>query len=1086
METRFKSILRARKLALLGLSFSFLSQSWGNSTVQVDENNSPVWIKAGSDKGDASSFIKQDTIIENAPQNLLRNAGDKFIINPKSSDDDNGYVGKVMLCQSKINDIVLNVNDGPVFEIKAQDESTQNEGTFLLNFASGNIGFPNAEVKAENLNDDGSIPKGKIQEVMTAYDFLQENYDISNANSAESTIKIDPTNMGDNSSVVIYTSGMIAAIEGQADNSKILTIGQIDIDTDKLISLTIANDTFDYSQAKYNADGMLNDPRPSPTANMLRLKGINASTGDNNLINLILKFDRGQEKSVLNEDKYDIDYAGDTIIAKQLRLGGSSFSDPLTLNFSGTPDIQIGKEGIQVYTDSVVSFANNSTITFSGDTAVKFDTNASNLTFKNTAHSPLVFKSKEANTPAFDVQDGKTLTFDGNVTFKAIDDGTSNYFPCIELNKGTLVLGDTQNTEFKLTNLMKDSSGSYNPITVFNQSSISVPIQKTATFSVENASKSGALCITNNSTLSFSGKLNIVSEENNANGSDHLLNFQQNSTLELVGLPGDGGGTSHNTILTIGKADIKSTIGYFDDQATIRFTPILNNDSNTLDIPQLHIANNISFKEGDDNNVNGRIKVVFNTDIAGDKDAVKNALINLQPITLIKATDDQLKPIFNSLGFTGSDDEEIQVESGNFIVYFKKGSLTISKIVAKGTPDQPGGDDSNNGGDSNNPDRSTNKKIKNIYPDTNLDGMSDSFVEVLDDALNDEDNPLHKYIVPDNGKLNSDFEKISRAFGRTTTEEKNRATLQLISAARRSIYNHTDINSTNRFNLWASLFGSLGRQSKNSGYKMDSDVYGFLVGVDTCINENISLGLVGGYGKTDAKYKGDFLTDYTFKNEPKSYFGGLYGLWTNLNNDMKLKFLAILGRTKHKESSSVIDLDTRTVVANTIKTNKHYANWVSGNLDFTYKPWKFCGIHVGPWASLSLTHNKQKENDFVVAQSSTAELSKIIDSAKVNAFEITLGIAADYNFSVGSLDLKAGYKHDCHHNFSGGKVTLKSGDNFKKQFDPYYDVVGKNTFALEASYAAQFGNFGVSLGAQGEVGNRWRDFGGSVTASYSF
>ena len=1076
MEGKNNAINRIGKLTLMGLGFSFLgSNALATYEAKTDANKHVAFI-AGSANTTANTYYEGDgttvALTAQAPGSLLAANNDTFTINPDATVKD--MVTGTVIVKNGVNPTFDNNAGGAVFSI-APTAAAADKRTYNLEFASGNV-FENA-VSAQL--KDGKITTGQNAAALVNFGFNQADPNITNTTNANATIKINPQYMAAGDTIVIRARGMLSDAANKVDNTKEFTVGKIEVDADKELNLLICNDTFDYGSATYDqTTGKLKDSAEAPTANTLILNEL--SDKDNNRTNLSLTFDRSQASSGLKADgKYDIEYAGDNLKVKRLYLGLNSepvaADSPLKLNFSKAAAITInlGKGGIVAQKDAIVSFAHDTTVEFDdSDNAVQFGENATSLTF-NPGNNTLTFTNSNTHkgvNPEFTVSNGKTLTFDGNVTFEATDESNKDYFPYINLDGGTLALGGTNDAAFKLDDLAQTDSNGANLIEVSNDthSFITVASGKTGKISVSKTEGPSAIDIGKGATLTVEGKLTVEQDNAAANAANDsgLLVFGKGSTLEIKGqlVNGAGGVGTNNTTLTIGSGTKASTVGYYNGDATIKFTPVAG--GNDLDIPQLDINNQVTFKELSDSQVtDGKVKTYINAGALISSVDIDN--LKGQEAILIKASSDaQLKPILNGLGLT---DDNTETPASAFIkgMNFVFDSTNHRLKIAVGN------------------DVSVIKTVKEAYSDVDWDGMSDSFIEILDDGITNSSSPLQDYIIFE-GNLNPNFEKISRAIGRTTTEEKNRATLQFISAARRSIYNHADIESSNRFNLWVSLFGSLGRQSKNGGYKMDSDVYGFLVGTDTYINESILLGLVGGYGKTDAEYKGDFLTNYALKNKPESYFGGLYGLWANLNNDMKLKFLAIFGRTKHKENSSVIDLENSTVVADTTQANKHHANWVSGNLDFTYKPFKFYGIHVGPWASLSFTHNKQKENNFIVGQNGTNELSKIIESAKVNAIEMTLGIAADYGFSTGSLEVKAGYKHDFRHDISGGKVTLKQGDNYKKEFDPYYDIVGKNTFALEAAYSAQFGNFGVSLGAQGEIGNQWKDFGGSLTASYSF
>jgi hypothetical protein len=356
---------------------------------------------------------------------------------------------------------------------------------------------------------------------------------------------------------------------------------------------------------------------------------------------------------------------------------------------------------------------------------------------------------------------------------------------------------------------------------------------------------------------------------------------------------------------------------------------------------------------------------------------------------------------------------------------------------------------------------------------------------------------------------NAQKSKILSSLSKTTTEEKNRATLALIDSARETIYGKMgqDPAADKHYSVWGSGFGDVTRNGSSDSYKMKCNSYGFTLGVDTHSNDNFLIGATVGYGKAKAKFKGDMmLTDNNC--DIKSYFGGIYGMWDEFVTDLSLKFSCLAGHGKYEEKQGFV---LGNIVTNVTFNSDHDGHWLSGNVDCTYKHWNVYGFNVGPWISLSATTIHQKSGD--IGSATTTATNHIIDgntthckrevaAADRRAIEATLGIAADYEFAAGNFGLALGYKHDWR-KLKGGKVSIWeafSEGNYKGltaasnsnhiseyfKFDASNVKTGKHAFVVQADWNMQFGDFGLTLGGNGQAGSRFKDISGFITASYSF
>lgn len=341
------------------------------------------------------------------------------------------------------------------------------------------------------------------------------------------------------------------------------------------------------------------------------------------------------------------------------------------------------------------------------------------------------------------------------------------------------------------------------------------------------------------------------------------------------------------------------------------------------------------------------------------------------------------------------------------------------------------------------------------------------------------------------------------AITRSTAEENARAAIQIANSARATAYNNLDklMDPANHYSIWASGFGDIARQ-KVSGYKVNYDIYGFEAGLDAALNNYWTLGILGGYGKAAGKFKGEYrvakIDSYLDKCDTKSYFGGVYGMWSDYVQDLEVKFSLLAGHLKFDEKrnikspfsgKSVTDFGTK-------------GWWISGNVDATYKHWDVVGIKLGPWAAFSFTDVHQKEGanpifgkDEIKINDGKGLVSRVSEKYNRYAPELTIGVAADYDSPFGLINLAAGYKRDFH-KLSGGKSYLHSqvigadgkvlDGAHKADLGKETHQAGKNSFVAQASYNMEYGPVGLSLGVRGQIGDHFKDVAGSATISYSF
>ena len=324
------------------------------------------------------------------------------------------------------------------------------------------------------------------------------------------------------------------------------------------------------------------------------------------------------------------------------------------------------------------------------------------------------------------------------------------------------------------------------------------------------------------------------------------------------------------------------------------------------------------------------------------------------------------------------------------------------------------------------------------------------------------------------------------------SELNHRAAFQVASAVRDTIYNQINVNVENKFNIWASIIGSTGKSSADPVWKMACDMYGFMLGADSNFTEQIKAGAFFAFAKSEVNEKESCNINYSWKNRPKSYLGGIYARWMNLDETIKVKLLALGGRMKHKETYNLLDFSTlnKLISAGTNEktTCKHNANVFGLGLDVKYTPWMFSGINIGPWVNVAWTHNKIKAYDKLHSKQDEDHQSILsFSAAKMNSTEMILGLAADYDLGQGKLDLGLGYLHDFRHNKTHAVITKTESGAQKVSYDDIKThSVGKHRFAAKLAYEGSFNQFGVSVGITSSIGKKWKDLSGGITASYSF
>ena len=368
----------------------------------------------------------------------------------------------------------------------------------------------------------------------------------------------------------------------------------------------------------------------------------------------------------------------------------------------------------------------------------------------------------------------------------------------------------------------------------------------------------------------------------------------------------------------------------------------------------------------------------------------------------------------------------------------------------------------------------------------------------------------------------------------TFARQISRNSLDIISA-------RLNGKSESKFDIWATGFGGKekcekpeegtknkkedeeeqksNKNKQTDENKLTSTIYGVVLGADTNINENLTVGLFGSFtkGKSEYNLTENNKTNKLLDSKHKAYFGGIYGRWMNLDETLKITVDAFGGRIKSDDKMRAGDYDSlpnlndenaafSIKLSDSFDTYKTKANVFGAGLNVTYTPLNVYGFNVGPWFAVDYTHLREKaynlklisvsDNFDVNTKRQTVDMN--IKSRKQNITDVIVGIAGEYDMGPHKFMLNLGFGHE----FSNGGKTIKgdvtintydkkgekpTSKTVKDQnFDGYEKVYGKNKFVGKASYVGTFGQFGLSAHIATDLRKKTKGFYGGLTASYSF
>jgi hypothetical protein len=389
-----------------------------------------------------------------------------------------------------------------------------------------------------------------------------------------------------------------------------------------------------------------------------------------------------------------------------------------------------------------------------------------------------------------------------------------------------------------------------------------------------------------------------------------------------------------------------------------------------------------------------------------------------------------------------------------------------------------------------------------LEDDFDITGVSKSFLDAVDDLQGNEDiSDAQKdvftmlaanYNADEDGYDNGD---IARSLSRSTVDERNRVTLKIADLVRDAVYSHLS-GSANDREIWIAGMGDLVRQKPIKGYGMRAGLWGATIGFDTSINDDWTLGLMTGYSHASVRYNGKTLLDGNNGNQ-RSFFGGIYGEWDSLVRDLNIKFAGLIGHSKYKEwgnrpmaggGGDEEDGDEEgggTDIGRFHASHKGY--WLSFDANTVWLPWEFKiasrAIKMGPWLDLNYGYVRQKGGTESISSGDDGggEDGIAYGKSRRHAFSSIIGAHAETEFSFGKIFAEVGYKREWLR-----KLRVGESEFMELAYTPEKAKISKNSGVIRLGYNLSRDNWGLNLGLETQLGKKWKDYSGNISASYSF
>ncbi|MDR0351520.1 MAG: autotransporter outer membrane beta-barrel domain-containing protein [Puniceicoccales bacterium] len=382
-------------------------------------------------------------------------------------------------------------------------------------------------------------------------------------------------------------------------------------------------------------------------------------------------------------------------------------------------------------------------------------------------------------------------------------------------------------------------------------------------------------------------------------------------------------------------------------------------------------------------------------------------------------------------------------------------------------------------------------------------GISDDFLRMVDnlqgnDGISDDQRALFQMLIADYDVDEDGFDNadIARSLSRSTIDERNRITLKIAELARNSIYSHLGSASNDR-EFWVSGMGDLVRQKQVKGYGMRAGIWGASLGYDMSLGDDWTLGAMLGYGHASVKYNG--LTLLSGNNgSQRSFFGGLYGEWASQVRDLSVKFCGLFGHSKYKEwgnrpiAPGGGDDDEEESEGADIGRfySSHNGGWVLFDANTVWLPWKVQSVKLGPWLDLTYGYVRQKHGtESVTPLGDDGKKDKDADvedgiaygKGRRHSFSSIIGGHAEKDFSFGKLFAEIGYKREWLR-----RVKLGTSEFMDLTYSPAKGKISKNSCVIRVGYDLSKDNWGFGIGLETQLSKKWKDYAGTVAASYSF
>ncbi|ERS02997.1 autotransporter-associated beta strand repeat-containing protein [Labrenzia sp. C1B70] len=272
-------------------------------------------------------------------------------------------------------------------------------------------------------------------------------------------------------------------------------------------------------------------------------------------------------------------------------------------------------------------------------------------------------------------------------------------------------------------------------------------------------------------------------------------------------------------------------------------------------------------------------------------------------------------------------------------------------------------------------------------------------------------------------------------------------------------------------NLWGFAIGTWGRYgSSEETYRAESTTGGFLVGYDHAISEPLTLGVLGGYTRTNVS-----VNQLNSKAVTDSYHLGLYagGAWNGLTYK---------GGIATAYNKTGVDRDVR--ATSTLSQSLSSDQTIYSSQVFAETGYEFHtgGIVIEPFAGLALVHLGSSE---FTENGGTAALSA--DGQGDDTAFFWAGVRAESAFNLFGADVtaKAGlaWQHASLENVSYEQAFSSGGDRFTVNGAPF----AQDMALVDAGLGVDLGaNTNLAVSYSGQIASKTQNHGLNARLSIQF